>query len=259
MLVRTTPRSAERAQADRTPADGAPARRPAAWRALVGAVALAFAPLLLVSVSAAPAHACTCQVGKFAKQLKDAELVMVARVERVVPASEVPSPSTSAPATTASPTTSSTATTATSAPSGSAAPSPTDGVSSAPSAETLQVVATRVFKGELESSRTRVTSFGGGSCSWYDPAVDERLLFVVRDGQASLCSGSQPVSANVMATVRKQLGSGQKMPPPPPAEAVRTKVEDSPPREFTRLAAPGAAMALLGLLGLAVVRGVSRS
>lgn len=240
MLERTAPRS-----------DGRARRRPAAWRALVGTVALAFTPLLLVSVSAAPAHACTCETGKFAQQLKQADLVMVGRVERVVPASEVPTPTTSAPATTASPT---------ATPSGTASPSATPtGVGSAPTAETLQVVATRVFKGDLEGPRTRVTSFGGGSCAWYDPAVDQRLLFVVRDGQASLCSGSRPASGTVMATVHQQLGSGEKMPSPPPAEAVRTKVEETPPREFTRLAAPGAAMVLLGLLGLAVVRGVSRS
>lgn len=236
MLDRTAPRTAGRS------------RRRSARRALVGAVALAFAPLLLVSVAAAPAHACTCDTGSIGKQLKAADLVMVGTVERVVPPSELPSPSNDPSATSS----------ASASPTGAAASPSPSGVGTGPDEETLQVVATRLFKGELETSRTRVVSVGGGSCAWYDPAVDTRLLFVVQGGRTSLCSGSQPVSDGVMAKVHKVLGSGRKMPAPPLAEAVRTKVEEAPPQGFNRLAAPGAAVALLGLLGLVVVRGVRR-
>jgi hypothetical protein len=39
---------------------------------------------------------------------------------------------------------------------------------------------------------------------------------------------------------------------------VRTLVEDSPPAGFARTAAPGAAAAIIGLLGLVVVRRLAR-
>ena len=120
---------------------------------------------------------------------------------------------------------------------------------------TLEVLASRVYKGTVTDARMTVKA-KGGSCAYWSGASDQRLLLVVTDGRADACGGSRVASADVLERVQSRLGVGQRVAPPAPEHAVRTKVETDEPREFARLAAPGAAAALLGLLGLAVVRRV---
>lgn len=117
---------------------------------------------------------------------------------------------------------------------------------------TLDMVASRVYKGTVPQARMQVTA-ASGSCSYWSGAQDQKLLLIVKDGRADLCGGSRVATEQVLERVQGRLGSGQRIAPPPPAEAVRTPMETREPREFARLAAPGAAAALLGLLGLAVV------
>lgn len=121
-----------------------------------------------------------------------------------------------------------------------------------------QVVAQRLFKGELDSARTVMTD-AAGTCSVGPIEEGERWLFLTSaDGSSGLCDGTRKLNQKHLAAVQKSLGVGERLPAPDPEAAVRTKVEKSPPREFGRLAAPGAAAALLGLLGLAVVGRLNR-
>jgi hypothetical protein len=73
--------------------------------------------------------------------------------------------------------------------------------------------------------------------------------------RAGACGGSGPVTDAATAQVEGVLGPGEAMvPEAEQVEVVLTSVETEPPRSVTRLAAPGAALALLGLLGLVLVR-----
>lgn len=73
--------------------------------------------------------------------------------------------------------------------------------------------------------------------------------------RAGACGGSAPVTDQLVADVGAALGPGKAMvPDSAKPDLVLTAVESASPRSVTRLAAPGAALALLGLLGLALIR-----
>lgn len=125
---------------------------------------------------------------------------------------------------------------------------------------TYDVVADRVFKGELASSATQVsTAADPAACGLGELLPGETYLFLLKEGSTSVCQGSAPASTDVLERVQRQLGIGTRLEPPAPPEATRTRLEDSPPQSLGRLVAPGAAMVLLGLLGLVVVRRVGRA
>ncbi|WP_110180723.1 hypothetical protein [Nocardioides solisilvae] len=124
---------------------------------------------------------------------------------------------------------------------------------------TYDVVASRVFKGELEDPRVQVSSAADSAACGIGPVeTGQNWLFLTTEGTTSSCSGSAPASTQVMERAQRLFGIGTRLEPPAPTEAVRTRVESSPPTELSRLAAPGAALVLLGLLGLAVVSRVGR-
>lgn len=132
--------------------------------------------------------------------------------------------------------------------------SPADG-----SQLTYAVQVSRVFKGELASSAAEVTTASQPSaCGLGELPPGTTYLFLTTGGVTSICHGSKPADDQVMQRVERLLGPGTEPPPPAPTSATRTRVEDSPPQELARLAAPGAALVLLGLLGLLVVRRVER-
>ena len=125
---------------------------------------------------------------------------------------------------------------------------------------TYDVVAARVFKGELQSAAVQVTTAGDPAACGLGPLEEgQTWLLLTLGGTTSTCDGSALATTEVMEDAQRLLGIGTRLAPPPPSEATRTKVESSPPTEFTRLAAPGAAMVLLGLLGLALVVRVGRA
>lgn len=116
----------------------------------------------------------------------------------------------------------------------------------------------RVYAGEITTDPVDVAS-PDDSCG-LDPTGDQRyLVFAVerRGALASdLCRGSTPARQRVLGQVQRALGPGEAFqePPPPPPGPAFTRVLEEPPPDFTRTAAPGAALALIGLLGWFVVR-----
>lgn len=121
------------------------------------------------------------------------------------------------------------------------------------------LTATRSYKGSVERS-TQVVS--GGACGLDALRVGRDYVFLARGEAAPYvvdrCGGTALASPDSLRRIERLLGQGTAIEPPPPPTATRTLVEDAEPFGFARLAAPGAAAVLLGLLGLFVVRRLAR-
>lgn len=122
-----------------------------------------------------------------------------------------------------------------------------------------RVDAETLYRGDLMSGKVVVTS-PGTSCALRSVETDERYLWFVDERRGTLtatqCSGVDRATDRRVAQVEDVLGEGE------PLDAARaesapaefTRVADAEPRPLTRVAAPGVALVLLGLLGLLVVR-----
>lgn len=124
------------------------------------------------------------------------------------------------------------------------------------------ITASRAYQGTPERS-TQVVSLGGrNACGLGELAVGTEYVFFATGTaapyDADSCGGTSVANPTRIGKVEQLLGAGVSVEPPPPPTAVRTLVEDSPPAGFARTAAPGAAAALIGLLGLVVVRRLAR-
>lgn len=133
------------------------------------------------------------------------------------------------------------------------------GTSTTDAGTQYQVLAQRLFKGELPSARVTVTNSASGSCALGQLEEGERWLFLTdADNVTGVCAGSRQLRAQALAKVQKELGVGERLPAPDPEKAVLTRVDSDDSQDFVRLAAPGGAAVLLGLLGLAVVGRINR-
>lgn len=116
----------------------------------------------------------------------------------------------------------------------------------------------RIYKGEVGAESVDVAS-PTDSCG-LKPVDDQAYVVFAVDGRTGLvserCYGTTRARDRTVREVEKALGPGERYqaPAPEPAQPTYTRVLDEPPPEFTRAAAPGAALALLGLLGWFVVR-----
>lgn len=127
---------------------------------------------------------------------------------------------------------------------------------------TYDITASRAYQGSPERS-TQVESAGGrNACGLGALGVGTTYLFFATGTEAPYaadsCGGTSVANPTKVQKIEKLLGAGTSVEPPPPPEAVLTKVEDSAPAGFARTAAPGAAAVLIGLLGLVVVRRLAR-
>ena len=123
----------------------------------------------------------------------------------------------------------------------------------------------RVYKGDVSSPRVTVKSDADpAGCGLTNMTADTRYLFFARAANdvnllANQCSGTGPAKSTKTQKVVALLGPGTTPIPPTPEEAKFTPVADAKPLPLSRLAAPGAAMVLIGLLGLMVFGALGRS
>jgi hypothetical protein len=132
---------------------------------------------------------------------------------------------------------------------------------------TNTVLVDRVYKGLIAQESVPVLTHSG---TRNQPGLgglerDERYLFFVRASTDALsaggCSGTDVAVSDRITRVERLLGEGRpavRPEPTPPPEATFDRVAESEPADFTRSAAPGLALVLIGLLGLVVVRRLGR-
>jgi hypothetical protein len=122
----------------------------------------------------------------------------------------------------------------------------------------------RVYKGDITSQTVTVKSDADeGACGLTGMSADNRYLFFVRANGTNMlansCGGTGPATSARTQRLVALLGQGTTPVPPTPAKAEFESVEGAEPASLTRIAAPGAAMLLVGLLGLMVFGALGRS
>ncbi len=123
----------------------------------------------------------------------------------------------------------------------------------------------RVYKGDITSQTVTVKSSADPTrCGLNGMTADTRYLFFARDSdsgnlRADRCGGTGPAKSSKTQKVIAILGNGTTPIPPTPEKATFTRVADSDPPDLTRLVAPGAALVLVGLLGLMLFAALGRS
>ena len=125
------------------------------------------------------------------------------------------------------------------------------------------VTVSRVYQGDVRTETVQVqTDRNRLQCSLGELATGEDYMFFVSGTGApwlaSGISGTRPANSSVVASVEELLGQGKPPVEPAPEEAVFTPVDVAEPQTLSRSAAPGAALVLIGLLGLLLVRGLAR-
>jgi hypothetical protein len=130
-----------------------------------------------------------------------------------------------------------------------------------PVTATYDVQVDRVHKGNVGTETVQVASTRTSKTCRRLVLVPQHayVFFVETEGStftADTCSGTTGATPRLIAKVQRMLGDGRAPVPARPEQAVFTRVADAEPPTLTRMAAPGVALILVGLLGLLVVRRV---
>jgi len=120
----------------------------------------------------------------------------------------------------------------------------------------------RIYQGTLTESPVDVVSDARSTCGLGRLRVDSAYVVFATSRNARMesakCTGTGPATPRSVRDVERVLGPGERFTPPveeePRVDPVFTRVGDSEPPEVTRVAAPGAALVIVGLLGLVVFR-----
>ena len=128
---------------------------------------------------------------------------------------------------------------------------------------TYKIEADTLYKGDVRTSTVDVRS-QNDDCALGDLKADRRYVFFVTEQGSELrtdrCSGTTASSSGLVSQIEQQVGVGSPLgrsnEPQEPVTVEFTKLSDAEPDSLTRIAAPGAALVLVGLLGLLVVRRV---
>lgn len=120
-----------------------------------------------------------------------------------------------------------------------------------------------VYKGTVERDTVVTTDQATLDCGLGELKTGTEYLFLVTGTSppyaATNCDGSAPASAKRLAEIEAVLGAGKDIAEPAPPAPTMTQVEQSAPTPMARLAAPGGALVLIGLLGLLVARRLTRT
>jgi hypothetical protein len=131
---------------------------------------------------------------------------------------------------------------------------------------TYDVQVERVYKGAAATGVTLESPSTKKACALDDLVADRRyVIFGTQQGdvvEVNSCGGTAPMTDKLLTAVTGALGAGTSPEPSPgsqPTKATFTRVDDTNPTKFPRLAAPGAALVIIGLLGLLFLRRVGRA
>jgi hypothetical protein len=124
------------------------------------------------------------------------------------------------------------------------------------------VAVDRVYKGSVGAPEVEVsTERSRRGCGLPDLRPGAHYVFFATAGGSALTTdqrnGTARATGDLTGKVERILGDGSPPTPPAPIEATFTTVADEP-TSLQRLAAPGLALVIVGVLGLALVAGLGR-
>lgn len=122
----------------------------------------------------------------------------------------------------------------------------------------------RIYRGSIATASVSFAQDPG--CPLKNLTVGERWVVAAHDAEgtdvvpiAIACNVSGPATKARLKALERNFGTGSAPVSPKPPKPTLTTVETVAPQRFTRLAAPGAAMFVIGLLGFIGVRRLGRS
>jgi hypothetical protein len=118
----------------------------------------------------------------------------------------------------------------------------------------------RVYKGDVDTAEVRVTTARAArACGLPNLQPDSPYVFFTagEDFSTDGRSGTAPATHARVARVEDLLGDGRAPTPPEPETATFTMVAGEP-TSLERVAAPGLALVIVGLLGLGLAVGLGR-